>query len=156
MKYYLINNKIMKASIEMPKMIHPTNFNYDTWLHTLKICDINDIELDKVIENRLNLLSICQETYVANNPIEVTDLIFDYGCDHDGVWREKLMFKEPTTINNNVDFVDFNTGDYDNTEYKGDVVMDRLVGWFRDRVEIKDHEVDYLKFIIKEYYSYKK
>jgi len=63
------------------------------------------------------------------------------------------MFKEPSIINNNVDF---KTGDYDETEYKGDVAIDRLVGWFRKRVSIKDHEVDYLKFVMREYNSLNK
>jgi hypothetical protein len=32
-----------------------------------------------------------------------------------------------------------------------EIAMNRLVGWFRDRVEIKDHEVQYLKFVMSEY-----
>ncbi len=36
------------------------------------------------------------------------------------------------------------------------VALDRLVGWFRKRVEIKEHEVDYLKFVMKEYNSLNK
>ena len=27
----------------------------------------------------------------------------------------------------------------------------RLIGWFRERVTIKEHEADYLKFVMQEY-----
>lgn len=30
-------------------------------------------------------------------------------------------------------------------------IQERLIGWFRERVEIKDVQVDYLKFIMSEY-----
>lgn len=30
-------------------------------------------------------------------------------------------------------------------------IQDKLIGWFRERVKIKDVEVDYLKFIMSEY-----
>lgn len=30
-------------------------------------------------------------------------------------------------------------------------IQDKLIGWFRERVEIKDVQVDYLKFIMSEY-----
>jgi hypothetical protein len=30
-------------------------------------------------------------------------------------------------------------------------IQEKLIGWFRERVEIKDVQVDYLKFIMSEY-----
>lgn len=33
-------------------------------------------------------------------------------------------------------------------------IQEKLIGWFRERVEIKDVQVDYLKFIMSEYIKY--
>lgn len=110
----------MKASSEMPKIMHPTNFHYDTWIHNIQPCKIRDSELDKVINHYI------QEYSATSNPIDVTDIV----NDNDGV----ITFKQPSKSN----------------ETNETVAIDRLVGWFRKRVSIKDYEVDYLKFVMNQ------
>lgn len=66
---------------------------YSRWKHNLQPCEISESEVDKVIENRLNLLSICQETYIESKPIEVTDIVED----NNGV----ITFKSPTKVESN-------------------------------------------------------
>ncbi len=51
---------------------------------------------------------------------------------------------------------DLAIGEYDDRDSNRDIAIDRLVGWFRKRVKINDHEIQYLEFIMKEYNSLKK
>ncbi len=110
----------MKASVEMPKINHPTNFHYDRWLHTLQPCEIIKSELDKIINHYI------QEYSSTSNPIEVTDNVGEYLFYADeNKPPYSVRFKSPDKfeVNAQTDSID------------------RLVGWFRKRVSIKDYEV---------------
>ena len=141
----------MKASSEMPKTHNLMRLNdefrkvedkmYSDWAKSLQPCEIKDSELDKIIENRLNLLSTCQETYIEDNLIEVTDIVEEYLFYADeNKPPYSVRFKSPAKFEANPE-----------TDS-----IDRLVGWFRKRVSIKEHEVDYLKFVMREYNSFNK
>jgi len=94
MKYYILyNGKVWLSDDKIPKHIDfylgkdqtftkPYDDAYSNWKSSLKICDIYEAELENV-KNKVYTFDNCK----ADNPIDVTDLIFDYGCDHDGVWR---------------------------------------------------------------------
>lgn len=69
--YYLINNKLMWHSIEIPKLIE-FNINYTNWYSSLKPCYIEENELTNVVRH----LSIYDnENYNTGLPINVTDII---------------------------------------------------------------------------------
>lgn len=93
MKYYLINNNIMKASSEMPdKNDSIYNERYDMWLRTLKKCEITDFDLSEI---RFHL------NHYITNPIEVTDIIAAHQAD--GLF-EVISFK-PKQVDNDDNFV---------------------------------------------------
>lgn len=99
-KYYILyNGKIWLSD----KMITFINHDYTSelgisidefvsnnneWLSSLEPCDIDKYELEKV-KNKVYTLDNCKFGYA----IDITDLLFDYGCDHDGVWRPNLKFR---------------------------------------------------------------
>lgn len=91
----------MSANEKMPvinEQWHTYNSNLLKWSESIQPCEISESELEKVKN------SIKDYWHTHNNPIEVTDLIADYGCDHDGVWRQKLMFKQPSDNNGVITF----------------------------------------------------
>jgi hypothetical protein len=130
-------------------------FDSTNWYYSLESCEISEIDMDNIIKYLLDnpklwatSIHICLNE-AAKRPIEITDII---DIEYDGHYNNILYkFKEPETTDGDV-----TTGDYDKTEYKGDISIDRLVGWFRKRVSIKDYEVDYLKFVMREYNSLNK
>lgn len=71
---------------------------------------------------------------------------------------QKLTNSVDDMIQNNINFSSIITIKEDLVYFKGneesqEVAIDRLVGWFRKRVDIKDHEVQYLTFVMKEYHK---
>lgn len=80
MKYYLINNKIMKGGEipksnldEFSKLIHPNiSIEHLHWLNSLQTCSIKDVELDNIKNHIYFKLEIC---VFNTNPIEVTDIV---------------------------------------------------------------------------------
>ena len=83
MKYYLINNKIMKASSEMPiRTNEEENYRYliQNWKKSLQPCEIKDIELEKVKKHykewtEFGVMSDNEMNERLKNPIEVTDIV---------------------------------------------------------------------------------
>ncbi len=102
--YYLINGKIMSANEKMPAIeaykklyeLHHYNSIFDidfkNWKLKLKPLDFSEIETKKMEVHFIE--GFCD----FSTPIEVTDIVADFGCDHDGVWRECLKFKQPKQV----------------------------------------------------------
>ena len=102
--YYLLNGKIMSANDKMPAIeaykklyeLHHYNSIFDidfkNWKLKLKPLDFSEIETKKMEVHFIE--GFCD----FSTPIEVTDIVADFGCDHDGVWRECLKFKQPKQV----------------------------------------------------------
>ncbi|MEG7668169.1 hypothetical protein, partial [Listeria monocytogenes] len=76
--------------------------------------EISESELMKIYTHlSIVVTDVCLRDYIKN-PIEVTDIVADFGCDHDGVWRECLKFKQPKQVEE-IEAVDFAEWILDNT-----------------------------------------
>ena len=99
--YYLINNKIMKASSEMPiRTNEEENYRYliQNWKKSLQPCEIKDLEFDKVKKHykewtEFGVMSDDEMNERLKNPIEVTDIVDStYDKEHN---IDIAFFKSP-------------------------------------------------------------
>ncbi len=90
---------------------------------------------------------------------EMKQALLKDGHKIDLISADDFKFEKCTCGNelfNQGDCDDLAIGEYDDRDSNRDIAIDRLVGWFRKRVKINDHEIQYLEFIMKEYHSLNK